>query len=152
MGDLIYSDKILMTVICIIVDIVYIYTLYTQNLNTFDRYYIITSIILHTIFYIYIWNYNKQVIYILHLLMIPLFLSCLIIKNRYILNTLLFILISMLCMWLVLQRCPMSEKNDHLFGGPTTITAIIINYIGTFCLLLVLIYKVFNNKLQSKTT
>jgi hypothetical protein len=151
MGDLIYSDKILMTVICIIVDIVYIYTLYTQNLNTFDRYYIITSIILHTIFYIYLWNYNKQVIYILHLLMIPLFLSCLVIKNRYILNTLLFILISMLCMWLVLRRCPLNEKNEHLFGGPTTITAI-INYIGTFCLLLVLIYKVFNNKLQSKTT
>jgi hypothetical protein len=145
MRDLIYSDKILMTVVLVIFDIIFVCILYTQKLNTFDKTYIYISLIFHIVFYKYLWHYNKDVIYVLHILMIPMFISSLLVKNKYIIMALLFILISILSMWIFLKRCPLNEKNEHLFGGPYTPLSI-INYIGSFILLVILIYKVINCK------
>jgi hypothetical protein len=141
MEDLIYSDKVLMTILCIVINIMYIYILYTQELNTFDKIYILTNFLCHIVFYIFLWNYNSNVIFVLHILVMVYGMLSIFATNKYLIISCILVILFAFGMWIFAGRCPLKDKDSMFMGGrgPSLLT-----YIVSSLVLLRLTYKLFN--------
>ena len=137
MEDLVYSEKIAMTVLTIIITIIYIYILYRQKINIFDKIYLITNLVCIIVFYIFLWNYNSDVIYILHILHIIFEILSIFTTNKYLIFTSILKLLFTFSMWIITGRCPLKEKGSKFIEGRAPVIG---TYIISSLISIILIY------------
>jgi|TARA_B110000967_G_C18899355_1_gene573423 hypothetical protein len=97
----------------LIIDIILIYILLYKNINTFDYSYILGILLVHIIFYISIYQQNRQLIDFCHwALMICLGLSVLI-SNKYLLILPTILLITVPLFWEIFGKCILNTDDQN---------------------------------------
>ena len=100
-----------------IIDILLIYSLFNINIVSFDFLFIISSLCLHILFYYSIYNYDKEVIDILHYFVFFMPFLSLFSTIIYIKIACLFLLTIIQCLWIYENRCIMNEREDEFGFG-----------------------------------
>jgi hypothetical protein len=115
------QDKYKLYIITFIIDLFLIYSLFKINIISFDFIYIIIILCLHILFYYSIYNYDKEVIDILHYFVFLMPFLSLFSTIIYIKIACLFLLTIIQCLWINENRCIMNEPSDDFgFGNLTS--------------------------------
>ena len=133
-----YNDLLIFT---LLIDLSLIYIYNTSKLNKFDKYNILLLFLVHLIFYIALINKYHLILDISHLFfIIQIYIISLISSNTKILLLYIFIIIVMLCYWIIDKRCPLGRyerikwfnkfliRNQKLFSGLPFIVLPILFY------------------------
>lgn len=127
--------KTILTIITILMDIFFIYTLCNQNLNTYDKVFTISILFIHSIFLYCLWNYNKKLLDILHVSVFIYLLCSIFLKNKVIIGISLCLILFIQLMWIIIDKCILNEENETWgYGNELAI--------GSFLLTIALIYKI----------
>ena len=126
--------KIILTIVTLIIDVILIYVYFNFSLNLYDKIYTISILVIHLLFYLFLWWYNSTIIFILHVLLFVCLLLTVFLTNKLILGTALFLLLFIIIAWKICNRCILNE-DDQQFGYGTELE------ICTIILTGVVIYK-----------
>ena len=120
-------DKYKLYGITAIIDAFLIYSLFNINIVSFDFFYIITILCLHILFYYSLYNYDKDVIDILHYFVFIMPFFSLFSTIIYIKIACLFLLTIIQCLWINENRCILNEPEDDFgFGDLTSYFALLL--------------------------
>jgi hypothetical protein len=114
----------------------FIYVYFNFSLNLYDKIYIISILVIHTLFYLFLWWYNSTIIFILHVLLFICLLLAVFLTNKVLLGTVLFLLLFIIIAWIIFNKCILNE-DGQTFGFGTELE------ICTIILTGVIIYKLF---------
>tara|TARA_B100001093_G_C26846793_1_gene1023205 strand:+ start:302 stop:715 length:414 start_codon:yes stop_codon:yes gene_type:complete len=113
--------------ITLFIDILLIYCLLQFKLNSYDYYFIIITLVLHSLFIYFLINYDKDVIYLLHISIFVLIGLGIFIKNKYLLMIPFILLVIIQILWQLEKKCILNEE-DQEFGYDNTI---VLTTLGT---------------------
>lgn len=130
--------KIILTIVTLIIDVIFIYVYFNFPLSLYDKIYIISILVIHSLFYLFLWWYNSTIIFILHVLLFICLLLAVFLTNKVLLGTVLFLLLFIIIAWIIFNKCILNE-DGQTFGFDTELE------ICTIILTGVIIYKLFKN-------
>lgn len=134
-GNIKNEYKIILTIITILMDIFFIYTLCNQELNIYDKVFTTSILVIHSIFLYCLWNYNKKLLDILHASVFIYLLCSIFLKNKVIIGISLCLILFIQLMWIIMDKCILNEENETWgYGNELAI--------GSFLLTILLIYKI----------
>ena len=128
--------KIILTIITLIIDIMFIYVYFNFSLNLYDKIYIISILVIHTLFYLFLWWYNSTIIFILHVLLFICLLLAVFLTNKVLLRAVLFLLLFIIIAWIIFNKCILNEDSQTFgFGTELEICTIILTGVIIYKLL-----------------
>ena len=135
------NEKAIIYMITAIIDLSLLIIILTQNLNIFDKIFIITMFICHVVFY-YSLHYNiKYIINILHYILFIALSIAIIIKNKYLLSLCLIVLITIQFLWIICKDCILNRISyiKHGYSELISIFTLLITII--ICIKIGYIFK-----------
>lgn len=128
--------KIILTIITLIIDIIFIYVYFNFSLNLYDKIYIISILVIHSLFYLFLWWYHSTIIFILHVLLFICLLLAVFLTNKVLLGTVLFLLLFIIIAWIIFNKCILNEDGQTFgFGTELEICTIILTGVIIYKLL-----------------
>jgi hypothetical protein len=119
-----------MICITIFIDYLLLYCLLNFKLNSYDRYFIIISLISHPLFIYYLVNYNKKIINFLHILIFILIGFGLFLQNRYLIIIPFMLVVIIQLLWHFEKKCILNEENETWgYNNTIFISTLIISYL-----------------------
>ena len=102
-----YNDLIIFT---LLIDVCLIYIYNTSKLNKFDKYNILSLFLVHLVFYTALINKYHLLLDISHLFFVlQIYIISLVTTNIKILLLYVFIIIAMICYWIIDKKCPLGR-------------------------------------------
>ena len=128
--------KIILTIVTLIIDVMFIYVYFNFPLSLYDKIYIISILVIHSLFYLFLWWYNSTIIFILHVLLFICLLLAVFLTNKVLLGTVLFLLLFIIIAWIIFNKCILNEDGQTFgFGTELEICTIILTGVIIYKLL-----------------
>ena len=141
-----YNDLIIFT---LVIDLSLIYIYNTSKLNKFDKYNILSLFLVHLIFYIALINKYHLILDISHLFfVIQIYIISLISSNTKILLLYIFIIIVMLCYWMIDKKCPLGQYERIKWLNKFLVRNKRLSSSLPFIVLPILFYKIYKNLIK----
>ena len=109
------NDKLKLTFITVILDILFVYILKLTRTSLRDEIFIGTTLIFHTAFYYALWNYQKELLKVLHVMIYLLIAVSLYVDSVWIQKICLGLSLLIKYLWETEGRCILKD-DDEEFG------------------------------------
>lgn len=106
------KNRIKLAVITILVDLGYIYGLYTFDLNTYDKVFSLSVLFVHSLFLYYLHENDQKKLDLLHYFVPILLLGSICLKNPFLIFNSLMLLCMIKTLWVIEKRCILNDNND----------------------------------------
>lgn len=122
------DDKLQIYLYTLIIDIILIIILLTQNLNHFDTFFTYSIFILHIIFYYSLKMTNKRLINILHYTLFITITIGILLSNKYLVLLCIVVLILIQVLWIINKKCILNNIShiEHGYGESVTILTVLL--------------------------
>ena len=125
------NDKLQIYLYTLIIDIILITILFTQNLNLFDTLFIYSMLILHIIFYYSLKTTNKPIINILHYILFISITIGMLLSNKYLVLLCIGVLVLIQVLWIIHKNCILNNISyiEHGYGESITMLTVLITLV-----------------------
>ena len=125
------DNKLQIYLYTLIIDIILIIILLTQNLNHFDTFFTYSIFILHIIFYYSLKMTNKRLINILHYILFITITVGILLSNKYLVLLCIAVLILIQVLWIINKKCILNNIShiEHGYGESVTILTVLLTIV-----------------------
>lgn len=125
------DDKLQIYLYTLIIDIILITILFTQNLNHFDTFFTYSILVIHIIFYYSLKITNKRLINILHYSLFVAITVGILLSNKYLVLLCIGVLVLIQVLWIIHKNCILNNIShiEHGYGESVTIFTVLLTLV-----------------------
>ena len=125
------KERNIIITITVLIDIILLSILFTQQLLPFDTIFCIVNLIFHALLYYSLSNDNKKIINFLHYMLFISITLGIFIDNRYILALVISLLIIIQILWIIYNECILNRIShiEHGYGKAINILTLLLTVI-----------------------
>ena len=106
------KNRVKLAVITILVDLGYVYGMYTFNLNEYDQIFSLSVLFVHSVFLYYLYKNDQKKLDFLHYLVPVLLIGSVGLRNPFLIFFSLILLCMVKTLWILEGRCILNDEKD----------------------------------------